>query len=229
MKLRSSKTKHLFKKLSLALAIIGLSLGIAFVVDYFYQQHFGEPISIPIPGPISNIISTPIPEEKEVTKQEVAEYRVAPDKPRYFSLPILGIHNARILQVGKDPKTHEIGTPPGIYDVGWFNQSGLPGNNQTIILDGHNGGPTKDGVFKRLGNATVGNNLTIERGDGQVFTYKITDNYIVKLDDFNQSAMDKVMAKVNDQETISIITCSGRWLKDKQTYDQRTIVKAVKQ
>lgn len=223
------KTKHLLKKISLGLVIVGFSLATAFIVDYFYQKHFGEPITIPIPQQISNIISTPTPEEKEVTKQEVAEYRVAPDKPRYFSLPVLGIHNARILQVGKDPKTHEIGTPPGIYDVGWFNQSGLPGNNQAIILDGHNGGPTKDGIFKRLSNAAIGNNLTIERGDGQIFNYKITENYILKLDDFDQGAMNKVLAKINNQETVAIITCSGRWLKDKQTYDQRTIVKAIKQ
>ncbi len=224
-----TKTKHLFKKIGLGLAIIGFSLAVAVLVDYFYQKHFGEPITIPLPQTISNIISTPTPEEKEVTKQEVVEYKVAPDQPRYFSLPALGVHNARILPVGKDPKTHEIGTPPGIYDVGWFNQSGLPGKNQTIILDGHNGGPTKDGIFKRLSNATTGNTISIERGDGQVFTYKITDNYTVKLDDFTQDAMDKVLAKINDRETVAIITCSGRWLKDKQTYDQRTIVKAVRQ
>lgn len=224
-----TKTKHLFKKIGLGLVILGFSLAVAVLVDYFYQKHFGEPITIPLPQTISNIISTPTPEEKEVTKQEVVEYKVAPDKPRYFSLPILGIHNARILPVGKDLKTHEIGTPPGIYDVGWFNQSGLPGKNQTIILDGHNGGPAKDGIFKRLGNATAGNTMSIERGDGQIFTYKITDNYTVKLDDFTQDAMDKVLAKINDQETVAIITCSGRWLKDKQTYDQRTIVKAVRQ
>lgn len=224
-----TKTKHLFKKIGLGLAIIGFSLAVAVLVDYFYKKHFGEPITIPLPQTISNIISTPTPEEKEVTKQEVVEYKVAPDKPRYFSLPVLGVHNVRILPVGKDPKTHEIGTPPGIYDVGWFNQSGLPGKHQTIILDGHNGGPTKDGIFKRLSNATAGNTMSIERGDGQVFTYKITDNYTVRLDDFTQDAMDKVLAKINDQETVAIITCSGRWLKDKQTYDQRTIVKAVRQ
>lgn len=195
------------------------------LIDYFYQQQTGSPLEINL----HNILTPPSPEEKVITKQEVAEYKVAPDKPRYFSLPILGIHNARILQVGKDSKSHEIGTPPGIYDVGWFNQSGLPGKNQTIVLDGHNGGPTKDGIFKRLGNATVGNMMSIERGDGQVFNYKITDNYVVKLNHFNQAAMDKILAKVNDQETVTIITCSGRWLNDKQTYDQRTIVKAIKQ
>ena len=221
--------KRLLKKIVIGLAILSLSLVVTFTIDYFYQKFYGEPISVPLPQSISNVITTQAPEEKEVTKQEVVEHKVAPDKPRYFSLPVLGITKARILPVAKDAKTHEIGTPPGIYDVGWFNQSGLPGKNQTIVLDGHNGGPTKDGIFKRLGNATPGNILTIERGDGQIFNYKITDNYVIKVEDFNQDAMNKILAKINDQETVSIITCSGRWLKNKQTYDQRTIVKAVKQ
>lgn len=222
-----SKTflQQLFRRILLVCGLIFTMISSTLLIDYFYQQQTGSPLEINLPS----ILTPPSPEEKVITKQEVAEYKAAPDKPRYFSLPILGIHNARILQVGKDSKTHEIGTPPGIYDVGWFNQSGLPGKNQTIVLDGHNGGPTKDGIFKRLGNATVGNMMSIERGDGQVFTYKITDNYVVKLDDFNQAAMDKILAKVNDQETVTIITCSGHWLNDKQTYDQRTIVKAIKQ
>ncbi|MDO4871031.1 MAG: class F sortase [Candidatus Saccharibacteria bacterium] len=223
------KTKRFFKNISLGLVIIGFSLVTAFIIDYFYQQYFGEPINVQIPQQFSGIISTPTPEEKEPTEQEVVEHQVALNEPRYFSLPTLGITKARILQVAEDPQTHEIGTPLGIYDVGWFNKSGFPGQGQTIILDGHNGGPTREGIFKRLNKATLGNEVIIERGDGQIFSYTIVDNYVIDIKDFNHSAMDKITSKINDKETVAIITCSGRWLSDRQTYDQRTIVKAVKQ
>lgn len=222
---KQSKSRHIFRKL-LGLSVLVLIIIIAALIDFGYN----EKTRTFIDHSISSIVTPPAPEEKEITQQEVQEYTVAPDKPRYFSLPILGIDKARILPVGLDPNTNEIGTPSGIYDVGWYNKSGLPGaNHNVIILDGHNGGPTKNGIFKYLANATVGNTFTIELGNGQILTYKIITNYVIKLDDFNQEAMDKLTARENDQETVAIITCSGRWLQDKQTYSQRTIVKAVLQ
>ena len=46
--------------------------------------------------------------EEEPTKEEVHEYVVAPDRPRYLSVSKLGISNARILPMGVNSKVNWI-------------------------------------------------------------------------------------------------------------------------
>ena len=86
--------------------------------------------------------------EVEPTEQEVREYTVAPDRPRYLTVEKLGINKARILPMGVNTKG-ELATPNNIFDVGWYEASGKPGQGGTMIIDGHNGGPKKFGVFKK--------------------------------------------------------------------------------
>ena len=52
--------------------------------------------------------------EVEPTEQEVREYTVAPDRPRYLTIEKLGIRNARILAMGINSKG-ELDTPRNVY------------------------------------------------------------------------------------------------------------------
>ena len=88
-------------------------------------------------------------DETEVTVEARAEYYVAADRPRYLSIEKLGIKNARVLEMGIK-QNGELATPANIFDVGWYNASGKPGEGRTIVIDGHNGGPNVVGVFKYL-------------------------------------------------------------------------------
>lgn len=161
-------------------------------------------------------------------KPSDGEYKVAPDMPRYFSIEKLGIKNARITQVGIKPDG-SMGAPYNIYDVGWYVYSSKPGQGGTAILDGHNGGPTMSGVFKRLPTLQNGDVIEIERGDGARFKYSVAESYIVPL-----TEADKHMAKMQEsptqgQESISIITCTGEWSQPRRTYLSRQFLRAVLQ
>ena len=113
--------------------------------------------------------------EEEPTPTEIKEYIVAADRPRYLSIEKIGVNKARVLPMGVNAKG-ELDTPVNIYDVGWYEASGKPGQGGTAIIDGHNGGPHVLGVFKNTPTLVNGDIITIERGDGVVFRYKVVEN-----------------------------------------------------
>lgn len=216
----SRKPSKFWRRFGLGLFLVITTITTLLFVKYLESQ---QPL---LTGANPNVIET------IVTKSDLDNHTVKEDQSRYFSMPSLGITKARIIAVGRDSRSNEIGTPSNIFDVGWFNESASPGQSNTnlaILLDGHNGGPTRDGVFYQLGNAKIGSQFTIQLGDGNVFNYAITNNYSVKLDDFTDKDMQQILTRIDNQETVTIITCTGQWLPDRQTYDQRLIVRAVRQ
>ncbi len=165
--------------------------------------------------------------EEEPTVTEVREYTVAADRPRYLSIDKLGISNARVLSVGVTA-AGALATPANIFDVGWYNASGKPGEGRVMIIDGHNGGPHVYGVFKRLPELVVGDIIKIERGDGAVFSYEVVENTTVSLDDANTYMNTSARRPaVNGKEGLTLITCTGEWSQAQKTYLSRQFVRAV--
>lgn len=165
-------------------------------------------------------------DETEPTPETISEYAVAADRPRYLSIEKLGIHNARVLEMGLKAN-NELRTPNNIFDVGWYFNSGKPGNGGTILIDGHNGGPTKEGVFKHLDELREGDQIILERGDGIKFTYEVVDYATVDLDAASEWMQKAQESPVPGQESLSLITCTGTWSQARQTYLQRQFVRAV--
>ena len=86
-------------------------------------------------------------DEEKPDSTAIAEYEVAPDKPRYLTIRSLGIVNARIVEVGLK-ENQELATPVNIYDVGWYTGSNLPGTGVSV-MDAH-GGNAGQGIFRTL-------------------------------------------------------------------------------
>jgi LPXTG-site transpeptidase (sortase) family protein len=173
--------------------------------------------------------ANPDVDETIPTEKQVAEYTVAPNKPRYLSIPSLGVKNAIVREVGilKDGR---LGTPVNIFDTAWYNASALPGSGSgAVLIDGHNGGPTLDGVFKRLGSLKEGAILTIERGDGQKFNYLVAEKQILSVAE-TDSYMSTLLQSVEPgKEGLSLITCTGTWNNANGTYDKRVTIRAVRE
>jgi sortase (surface protein transpeptidase) len=127
-------------------------------------------------------------DEAEVTEEDKEEYKVPAEHPRYVSVPDLGVENARVVNIGLVPGTNQLDSPISIFDAGWFNKSGKPGlGSGALLMDGHNGGPSKGGIFDTLGELKIGASIVIERGDGEKFTYKVVSNKQLTLDEMNDS------------------------------------------
>lgn len=174
-------------------------------------------------------------DETEVTQEKKDDYQVPnPSFPRYLSIPSLKISNARVVQIGTIKDTGQLDSPKSIYDAGWYTKSGLPGAGKgAVLIDGHNGGPTKGGIFENLGSLSKGSEIIIERGDGQRITYQVADNREMSVEDINNESNPlgmKTMLNSMDpkKEGLNMITCVGDWDYSKNTFNKRVMLRAVR-
>ena len=121
----------------------------------------------------------------------------------------------------------ELDTPRNIFDVGWYESSGKPGQGGTMMIDGHNGGPHVHGVFKDLPSLVVGDIIKVERGDGVVFNYKVVENKAVPLAESNEYMPEAGKSPEKGKESVTLITCTGDWSDQQQTYLSRQFTRAV--
>ncbi len=164
--------------------------------------------------------------EVEPTEEEVKEYVVAADRPRYLSIEKLGVNKARILAMNVNAKG-ELATPSNIFDVGWYEASGKPGQGGTLIIDGHNGGPHVHGVFKALPSLTGGDIIKIERGDGVIFEYKVVENKEIPLSEADDYMSVAAQSPEKGRESVTLISCTGEWSQTQKTYLSRQFTRAV--
>ncbi|MBQ3409747.1 class F sortase [Candidatus Saccharibacteria bacterium] len=173
-----------------------------------------------IEAPTEDVDKTPI------TDDEVVAWTVAANHPRYLSIEKLGITNARVLSVGVG-SAGQLLTPTSIYDVGWYDKSGLPGRSGAMLMDGHSG-IGAPGVFNRLPELTKGDIITVERGDGAIFKYEVVENNTISLDDADSKMAEMQRTAVSGKEGLNLITCTGDWSYTRQTYLSRQFLRAVR-
>lgn len=167
-------------------------------------------------------------EETPPTSTDLANYTVAPDKPRYLSIPSLGISNSRVVEIAKKDNG-TLDTPANIHDVGWYVDSALPGSQDgTAIIDAH-GGALGDGIFKSLPNVQTGAVIHIEMGDGRRFTYHVVDtaSKSIRGTEANDYMSTASTSPEKGRGSLTLITCTGDWWLSSQTYSHRLFVRAV--
>ncbi len=216
------KTRHWGKIISCILGGIAVILILIFFIRVatwehnYYNEKEGSDRAEPVVTESDAVDETPI------TEEQILEYTVPADYPRYLTISKLG-KRARVIVVGT-LKNGEVGTPTNVHDVGWYNGSSRPGFGGKILIDGHNGGPSVAGVFKRLPELVPGDIVTIERGDGATFDYRVTESYAREIVQANNE-MRKVF-QTTETETLVLITCTGEWDNANETYNSRQFVYA---
>jgi len=219
------KSRTLISKILLGLILFVLTFFFARTAIWehnYYHEKEGTPRAV------ANLVEEVIREvsEEEVTEQQRREHTVAADEPRYLSIAKLGIKDARILKMGIN-QAGELDTPYGIFDIGWYSQSSKPGFGGVLVMDGHNGGPNVEGVLKHLNTLYAGDEIIVERGDGQIFTYKVVDNQEVPLSEADEYMTKAFQSPVTGRESLTLISCIGEWSQVQQTYLSRQFTRAV--
>lgn len=208
------------------IAIFGIFFLVFFIKvatfeDSYYREKEGSERAEAV------VVEEDVPlEEEQPTETQVEEYTVAADRPRYLSIPKLGISNSRIIAVGVK-SNGELGTPNNIFDVGWYESSGKPGKGKTMVIDGHNGGPHVHGVFKDLPKLAAGDIIKIERGDGTVFNYRVVENKTVLLSEADSYMKTAFRSPEPGKESLTLISCTGEWSQKQGTYLSRQFTRAV--
>ncbi len=209
----------------MASAIVVLLL---LVIGWYAYQWFvtGEKPPV-IPLPASALADTSV-DESPVTDSMIDSYTVPATHPRYISIPALNVDKARVQVVGLT-KNNILDTPRNISDTAWYNQSATPGQGYgQVVIDGHNGGVSRDGIFVNLDKLANGDEITIERGDGKQIIYKVVENKTESLKDTNATGMQRLMTPYdNTKEGLGLITCAGNWVPRDKVFDKRILVRAV--
>ncbi len=224
MSFRINNWKKIVSRVFWAIILILLA-GFFLRVWTWERQYYGEK-----EGSFRDVAVILEPEQELIeikpTEVEIAEYFVDPDKPRYLSIEKLGIGRSRIFALGVTT-SNALAAPNNIFDVGWYDKSGKPGEGGTMLLDGHSGGPHEYGIFKNLSNLTEGDIIVIERGDGVVFRYEVKESQSIKLDEANDYMQQALMSPVPGKESLTIISCTGEWSNVQRTFLSRQFVRAI--
>ncbi len=223
LQINQSNERHFGRWIILLLVTIALA-----ALGYFGLQWYtkGEiPPVVPLPAQAK---ADPSIDETDITSAQIDSHSVPPDTPRYVSIPSLGITKARVVTVGLTAD-NLLDTPKNINDTAWFDKSAKPGSGRgAVVIDGHNGGMTKNGVFVKLSELKQGDEIILERGDGQKISYLVETNETMSLTEANTTGMQNMMKSIDpSREGLSLITCAGNWVPRDKIFDKRVMVRAV--
>lgn len=159
-------------------------------------------------------------DETKVVASTLDSYTVAADMPRFLGIKSLNM-KARIQEMGVNSQG-AVQAPVNIYDSGWYTGSAKPGTQGAAFVDGHASGSTREGLFAYIDTLKSGDIVTVEQGDGTLFSYKVVNVETVSKDAVD---MDKALAVYGGaKEGLNLMTCTGRWIANQETYDKRVIV-----
>ena len=222
-RIKSLRTKNLLIGLAVALVLFSLYTSINTLLTNRHATQAVNQLSkksaVNLPDSSSNTPASNVP---STTKPAggLAAYTVAPDLPRYISIPRLGVH-ARVTAVGM-LSDGSLKAPGNVYDTGWYTKSAKPGKDGAMLIDGHVSSWTTKGVFYGLKNLQPGDKIEIERGDGVKFTYSV-----VRSQTYSQGSVD-MNAAMNPVDLskpgLNLITCTGQVIPGTSEFNKRVVV-----
>ena len=193
--------------------------GVAVVAWYLPRQYT---VAVTPDGNVT-VSRRQVADERPPTVAAVQAYRVAAERPRYLTIDRIGVA-ARVLPVGLE-QNGRIAAPTGIWDVGWYQGSVLPGEPGVSFIDGHITGPSLPAVFRDLGALGADDQVVIERGDGVHLVYRVRE---VRQQPFGDIDMQQLLTtQIDRRPTLVLMTCAGNFDAATYHYDQRIVVIAT--
>lgn len=143
--------------------------------------------------------------------------------PVKLIVPKIGV-NAAIQYVGL-AQDGSVGVPEGPYNVAWFKTGVRPGEKGSAIITGHYGswGNGVGSVFDNLIKLERGDEIYVRDDKGNDIAFLVQDKKIYGFADYVPDIFTK-----NDDSYLNLITCTGTYLEDKKTYNNRLIIFAQK-
>jgi LPXTG-site transpeptidase (sortase) family protein len=152
---------------------------------------------------------------------EAAFERPPPDRPTKVRIASIGV-DATIIDLGLNPdRTLEV--PEDIRLTGWWTGRSVPGEDGPSIVVGHIDSAAQGaGVFFRLRELDVGDVIHVERSDGSIAEFRVTETELVLKDEF---PTEKVYGSTEGSQ-LRLITCGGSFDRSAGSYLGNLIVYA---
>lgn len=140
---------------------------------------------------------------------------IAPVRVRIPSIEV----DASMVDLGlADDGTLEV---PSDFDaVGWYTGRSAPGDPGTSVVVGHVDDWDGPAVFFRLRHLEPGDVLEVERDDGTVAEFRVTEVEAVEKDEFPTNRVYDTTA----EPTLRLLTCGGEFDHDTESYEGNLIV-----
>lgn len=202
-----------------ACIIVGIILLVAATAQWGQPQQPPPLTQSEGPSQVANGAVTTPPSTEKPKPSEFDAYTVAPDLPRYLFIPKLSV-KAMVKPVGLT-QDNRIDAPKNAFDAGWYTGSSKPGQDGALFIDGHVSGGSVPGIFAHLKDLQPGDTLSLERGDGIQFNYKVLSK---KEYDVNAVDMHTALSSASSRQGLNLITCTGAVMKGSNNYDKRLVV-----
>lgn len=185
---------------------------IIFVATLFLWKGFFAVSSVasPLASPIASVSIDPIvlPSSQTVF-----------DEPASLIIPKLKV-DAVSESVGMDSEGR-MDVPKNVVNVAWYNLGVKPGERGNAVFAGHFDKPDgSPAVFNKLGTLKAGDILTVVDVNGKELQFEVTEKRVVQLSEF---PLQEVFGET-DKTRVNLITCGGKWDKEKKEYSERTII-----
>lgn len=139
--------------------------------------------------------------------------------PSRLVIPQLKI-DADVQQVGI-AASGNMAVPSKYSDVGWYKYGPAPGQPGSAVIAGHvDNGLALAGVFKRLGELRLGDEVIVKTRGGAELRFIVVD---IRRYDYNAVPTGKLF-EPGDFIHLNLITCSGDWVSSEKTYDERLVI-----
>lgn len=208
--------------------VIAIMAPLMFSVSALYLGGYFDNVKIPLPKFVKNVntksanepVSTPVEEEKSSVFKDIL-------RPIYGDAVNLSMPNINksvsLIQVGLD-KDQALEAPKDWSVGGWYKHGSRPGEQGNVIIAAHyDDSSGRPAAFWELKNLKVDDKVLIEDRYGKLYTYSVTESFLVSINDPNRL---QIFDGKDDQSVLTLVTCGGVWLPGRATYDKRLVVKA---
>jgi LPXTG-site transpeptidase (sortase) family protein len=143
--------------------------------------------------------------------------------PTEISIPKIGAKSSLIALGLNADKTIQVPPVEQPMQAGWYDKAPTPGEVGPAVILGHVDGNKKPGIFFRLKEMAVGDEVLVTRQDGSTARFKVTRVEQVSKKDF---PTDLVYGNTEGPE-LRLITCGGVFDHSARSYKDNVIVFAT--
>lgn len=166
------------------------------------------------------LVSAPEPAPEEAVLPPPAQAEAS--LPARVRVPAIGV-DAAIQHVGVNGAGN-MRAPSNFSDASWYAPGTAPGVEGSAVLAGHlDNGLGLAGVFKRLPELSVGDDVYVETEDGTTLHFVVSGKTSY---DYDKVPTDMIFNRA-DEARLNLITCGGDFLPLRRTYDERLVVFAT--
>jgi sortase (surface protein transpeptidase) len=128
--------------------------------------------------------------------------------PTAIRIPAIGVTSRDVVAVGRNPdKTLQVPPLSKVGELGWYCLSPVPGATGPSIVLAHDEQHGQHGLFWNLGQLQAGDEVELDRSDGQTATFRVTQAMTIPKPEFAQET--SIVTSSTPDPQLRLISCSG--------------------